>query len=420
MFEGQRQFLSPFFAVLIGFALVVAGCASSEGNSKPTLQFSDVGEALGSDVTTSDAPSTGADTATQPDATEQDTLSTTDQSSSVDAGSEDASDSDTQDQTTSTSACEAAGIPEGGACDGETLVQCTDGEPELVNCQLNEESCVIQDDGSAACVPKVCEPQCEGKTCGDDGCGGLCGTCGPGLECKNDQCAPEAGCQNCSQSEICVDDSCVPDPACEGYTWEGCCSGSTVLYCQNGVIKEQNCESGECGWSESGGYYNCNGGGAGPAEFPMECAPVCQPSCDGMSCGPDGCGGSCGACDSGENCQSGQCIPDPIVACPGIPPTGYCEGTVKITCEEGEVVSENCALSGQTCWLQLFPLPPGVACKPLSEATCPGFLEDGYCSGNVLITCEGTSLDITDCTAEENKICAFKAEKGEFGCINPN
>jgi len=31
----------------------------------------------------------------------------------------------------------------------------------------------------------VCEPQCAGRECGADGCGGLCGECAPGETCDN-------------------------------------------------------------------------------------------------------------------------------------------------------------------------------------------------------------------------------------------
>src|SRR5690606_10802046 len=35
-----------------------------------------------------------------------------------------------------------------------------------------------------------CTPQCASKACGDDGCGGICGECAPGMQCASDgQCA---------------------------------------------------------------------------------------------------------------------------------------------------------------------------------------------------------------------------------------
>lgn len=36
-----------------------------------------------------------------------------------------------------------------------------------------------------------CAPQCEGKDCGADGCGGQCGECEPGLQCWEFQCIPD-------------------------------------------------------------------------------------------------------------------------------------------------------------------------------------------------------------------------------------
>ena len=34
----------------------------------------------------------------------------------------------------------------------------------------------------------------------------------------------------------------------------------------------------------------------------------CEPTCDGVECGDDGCGGSCGACPSVAQCSTGQCV----------------------------------------------------------------------------------------------------------------
>lgn len=34
----------------------------------------------------------------------------------------------------------------------------------------------------------VCKPACEGRACGDDGCGGVCGSCGFGQKCNNGAC----------------------------------------------------------------------------------------------------------------------------------------------------------------------------------------------------------------------------------------
>jgi PKD repeat protein len=76
-----------------------------------------------------------------------------------------------------------------------------------------------------------CEPQCEGKECGPDGCDGVCGYCNNDEECVNGQCAPicvpdcagkECGpdgcggvCGACAADMSCVNGQCVPGgPGC--------------------------------------------------------------------------------------------------------------------------------------------------------------------------------------------------------------
>jgi hypothetical protein len=63
-----------------------------------------------------------------------------------------------------------------GACEYPlTVIQCGSGKV-----------CQTQGDGSGACVTSggSCTANCTGKTCGDDGCGGLCGTCTEGQWCN--------------------------------------------------------------------------------------------------------------------------------------------------------------------------------------------------------------------------------------------
>lgn len=51
-----------------------------------------------------------------------------------------------------------------------------------------------------------CTPSCNGKECGDDGCGGSCGECGGGKACKDGKCA-EACTPDCLDKE-CGEDGC--------------------------------------------------------------------------------------------------------------------------------------------------------------------------------------------------------------------
>jgi hypothetical protein len=48
-----------------------------------------------------------------------------------------------------------------------------------------------------------CTPSCAGKVCGDDGCGGSCGTCGPTQLCAQSQCVVGQGTCDPGQ-DICV------------------------------------------------------------------------------------------------------------------------------------------------------------------------------------------------------------------------
>ena len=61
------------------------------------------------------------------------------------------------------------------------------------------------------CVAQ-CVPTCGGKPCGDNGCGGQCGTCGDGLACIGSQCVKPADCfadTDCDDGDKCTVDSCL-------------------------------------------------------------------------------------------------------------------------------------------------------------------------------------------------------------------
>ncbi len=112
--------------------------------------------------------------------------------------------------------------------------------------------------------PDACVPSCSGVACGDDGCGGSCGGCGFNEVCVDSVCA----------------DSCEFDIQCEA---------------------EFVCLDGHCAYPDG-----------------------CVPSCSGIICGDDGCGGSCGDCGGW-----GVCTPE-----------GACkECLAHADCEDGSVFS---------------------------------------------------------------------------------
>ena len=63
-----------------------------------------------------------------------------------------------------------------------------------------------------------------------------------------------------------------------------------------------DCEGLECGWDGCGGSCgDCIPGAS------CEAGTCCVPDCAGKHCGPDGCGGVCGECPGGGVCSGGNC-----------------------------------------------------------------------------------------------------------------
>ena len=69
---------------------------------------------------------------------------------------------------------------------------------------------------------EVCTPDCDGKECGDDGCGGDCGTCNDGNVCTDDQCGELGNCLYPNNTASCDDGNpCTENDTCG----EGNCAG---------------------------------------------------------------------------------------------------------------------------------------------------------------------------------------------------
>ncbi len=163
--------------------------------------------------------------------------------------------------------------------------------------------CLLQA-GAGACQTQYklcvddagCLGTCEGKECGDDGCGADCGECPPGMACEtgtcimcqpdcvNKQCGDNgcgSSCGNCPEGEGCIENQCI---ACS-----------------------PNCAGKECGEDGCGGF-------CGQCGFSEECTNGlcvgCTPNCNGVECGDNGCGGMCGACPPEYECEAGACVED--------------------------------------------------------------------------------------------------------------
>jgi len=133
----------------------------------------------------------------------------------------------------------------------------------------------------------ICIPDCWGKECGDDGCDGSCGECGPGEECDGGTCQG------------------VPGQLGDPCQYGNQCQSGLCLLSDAGKICTIHCEPGECPEG-----YSCQDvpiGGGGVLHVCFAADDPCEPECVGKECGEDGCGGSCGECAPEEECVAGKC-----------------------------------------------------------------------------------------------------------------
>jgi hypothetical protein len=176
--------------------------------------------------------------------------------------------------------------------------------------------------GKFVCNAAGTQLECNEDPCAGKECGGDCGQCKEGFECKDDKCV--AASQPVEQPED------KPEEApgdCDGITEVGQCDGNWLLYCAGGKLVEQYCAH-CCGFDAQTGFNACmNADTCGSDE-------QCTPKCDGKQCGADGCGGVCGVCGDGQTCSDeGLCsgseteeTEDKVATC-GACPAGWICGS---------------------------------------------------------------------------------------------
>jgi hypothetical protein len=247
--------------------------------------------------------------------------------------------------------CTCGNLTEGdGQClDGRYGVTCAGGLGGLTDCGVGYE-CVARPQGpfgigcecnnvadgicpGLACSADPdcaqCTPNCNGRTCGDNGCGGECGQCDFGSTC----------------------------------TAAGRCEALCVPDCNGKQCGDDGC-GGQCGTC-SDGMCNANG----------QCTTQCVPSCTDRTCGSDGCGGSCGTCSDGFECNTAhQCgcpffssIDYTITLAPanGFPPafTAVAINVKHINTDGSEAASNGAFLGFSTTTQQSFRYTV-FGCKP--------------------------------------------------------
>jgi hypothetical protein len=270
-----------------------------------------------------------------------------------------------------------------------------------------------------------CTPNCSGKNCGSDGCGGNCGTCSPGFSCSySGNCTESSICTpNCTNKQ-CGDNGCGGScGTCSGYQICGAQGLCVNPSCNDNNICEPNlgencavCPMSDCVCSDID--QTCD-------YTAMKCIPrfECIAQCNGRICGAtNGCGGSCGSCFPGQVCMADGkscCTPDCTLPggkkneCGGDGCGGIC----------GNCATDKAPLNWWKCVRleQDFDKPnaPKVRCcdpsdciNPDRSTKCGGDGCGGICSNCQ----EGYICDTTSRSHEGYQFCVEKDSCGNGSC----
>ena len=283
-------------------------------------------------------------------------------------------------------------------------------------------NCGYAKEDAAVCPDDCCTPDCEGRECGSDGCGGTCGQCAAGESCGGSLCvacepqceAKECGddgcgasCGQCGEGENCLaDGTCECFAHCEGRECgpDGC-AGSCGI-CSG---PQDECVDGLCSCLTDCGLKECGddgcGGVCGLCPKGQECVAgqcPCVPDCDGKVCGGDGCGGTCGECGAGEKCLADatcRCFPD----CAGkVCGSNGCGGECGACAPGHQCVNDKCE-----CQFNCQN-------KDCGPDGCGGLC--GECAQGVACAYPGICECVPDC---EDKACGSDGCGGECGPCPP-
>ncbi|MFT5430273.1 MAG: hypothetical protein ACI9OJ_000946 [Myxococcota bacterium] len=323
-------------------ALLLLSAACSSGSSRRSSDATTGSTSDDAGATTSTDGTSGTDATTG--------TTGTDGTSAVDGTSGTAA-VDGTDGTTGTSATEGT--------DGTTGTSATEGTDGTEGTSATEgtDGTTGATDGTDGCVPA-----CGDKQCGSDGCGGQCGGCPPNSVCEEFTCVEETGsgaCQNDSDTSSLGNDGALQSLfncglECEGESectascvnmtlgLSNSCAGCVgevmpciVQSCFDTCSEGANTACTSCANEACGGqFFECSG-----LQLPTD--DPCKPSCGSNSCGePDGCGGTCMICTSGQ-CVDGECSAEPT-GCGAVSFEGCCDGDTLKYCENDSLTTGVC------------------------------------------------------------------------------
>ncbi len=274
-----------------------------------------------------------------------------------------------------------------GECSGNTVRRCRHGEVEQLPCTAIGRVCAwdpqgLDGVGAYACKAKdeavhVCTPNCAERICGDDGCGGHCGTCPGDMVCLTDG--------TCTAALACGSDESI-----------GTCQGDNLVYCADGCPVTVACAhfGQRCGFDTTAERFDCLPcDGACPTTKPTErngcndgndCTfdervkDVCihSPRPDGIRCGVSD------VCIVDAQCQLGECVVSTRTACDdGDPctqdicaPGVGCEHLAidSVPCDDGDPCTSTDTCRAGAC---VGGAPPPEVCNGFDD-DCDGVVDD--------------------------------------------
>ncbi len=215
--------------------------------------------------------------------------------------------------------------------------------------------------------------------------------------------------QTCSTWQPCIDGACRPESP----------MGDSTGVQEDGAGQEDGAAQGDTAaqgdMETSGDVAADEGDVASPLDTLADWG--CQPDCDGLECGSDGCGGSCGTCEKGRFCVEGECsdtcLPDcggrecgddgcggSCGNCPAVAPIctaeGMCAKDCKPACEGKECGDDGCGGSCGKC--------PAVA--PVCNAS-------GECEKECMPQCQGKVCGSDSCGGT----CGDECDSG-WSCVD--
>jgi hypothetical protein len=237
--------------------------------------------------------------------------------------------------------------------------------------------------GHSYIPPGTCTPQCDGRECGPNQCGGSCGSC------------PEAA-PVCTAAGKCqTDATCVPQ--CDGAKCDDGCGGTCEgQKCWDGTPCTVNavCAAGQC---KQIGANPCDDGDPCTADG---CAPIV-----GCTHAP----AKGGSCNDGDPCTTGDACAD-----------GKCKGIFKLECKDGDPCTTDSCVPGKGC--SFSPAADFTACGAGGQCvagTCCVCSAGKSCNAKGLCvapnSCVGKCGDYT-----EGGTCQCDDQCGQYGDCCPD